>query len=261
MNLLIVDDEYYIVQGIVKAIRREELGIDQIFSAYSMEQARKIIERESVQLLLTDIEMPQENGLSLIRWIQENGYHIVSLILTGHQRFDYAQKAVMMHCFSYILKPVDGQELETQLRLAIASIREQPGGENPQPGTGEGNRQSVSLPSGQEEQDDFVRSVRRFIRENLASLDLNRNSLAEHVHMNPDYLSSLFHARFGQTLSAYITQTRIDRAKELLGSTSLSLNEISKKTGFSSSSYFHKQFKKATGLTPQQYRGREEEPD
>lgn len=72
--------------------------------------------------------------------------------------------------------------------------------------------------------------------------------------MNPDYLSCLFHTKFHQTLSSYLNTARIDRAKDLLLHSSLSLNEISEKTGFSNSSYFHKQFKKATGLTPQQFR-------
>lgn len=247
MNLLIVDDEYYIVQGIMKSINREKLGIDEIFMAYSAEQAKKIMERESIQLLLTDIEMPQESGLSFIQWVQENGYRVVPIILTGHQRFDYAHKAIMMHCFSYILKPVNKTILEEQLRKAMESI---PGDES----------EAEAVPSilTSEETDDFVRKVREYILDNLSSDTLNRASLAEYIHMNPDYLSCLFHSKFGQTLSTYITNARLDKAKELLATTNLSLNEISEQAGFSSSSYFHKQFKKATGLTPQQFRGRKE---
>ena len=84
--------------------------------------------------------------------------------------------------------------------------------------------------------------------------DLSRNVIAEYMHMNPDYLSTLFHTRFGQTLSFYITAVRIDYAKELLKNSTFTLNEIADKTGFSTSSYFCKQFKKYTSMTPQQYR-------
>lgn len=245
MNILIVDDEYYIVQGIVSYINCEALGITSIFTAYSFDQAKKIIEKESVNLLITDIEMPRGNGLSLIEWIQENGYSIVPLILTGHQRFDYAQKAITMHCFSYILKPVDKISLEKELLKAIASIQER----------------SFATPApvlslSEEETDEFVRKTREFICAHLSSASLNRDSLAKHVHMNPNYLSYLFHLKFGQTLSAYITGARIDKAKELLLHTTFSLNEISEQSGFSNNSYFHKQFKKATGITPQQYRSK-----
>jgi YesN/AraC family two-component response regulator len=71
--------------------------------------------------------------------------------------------------------------------------------------------------------------------------------------MNPDYLSYIFHKKFGQTLNTYITAMRIDAAKELLLTSNLSLQEISDKAGFSNSSYFHRQFKKITGLTPMQF--------
>ena len=96
--------------------------------------------------------------------------------------------------------------------------------------------------------------MQQYITEHLESDGLNRNSIAAFVHMNPDYLSYLFHTKFHQTLSSYLNTARIDRAKDLLLHSSLSLNEISEKTGFSNSSYFHKQFKKTTGLTPQQFR-------
>lgn len=243
MNILIVDDEYYIVQGIASFINCEVLGISSIYTAYSFDQAKKIIVKESVDILITDIEMPRGNGLSLIEWIQENGYSIVPLILTGHQRFDYAQKAITMHCFSYILKPVDKISLEKELLKAITSIRER----------------SFVAPApvssfSEKETDEFVRETRDYIRTHLSSASLNRDSLAKHIHMNPDYLSYLFHLKFGQTLSSYITSARIDKAKELLLHTTLSLNEISEQSGFSNNSYFHKQFKKATGITPQQYR-------
>lgn len=97
-------------------------------------------------------------------------------------------------------------------------------------------------------------SVKCGIYSNLSDPDLNRSSIAEYLHMSPDYLSYVFHQKFNQTLSAYITSMRIDKAKELLERTNWGMDIIAEKTGFSSSSYFHKQFKKITGITPQQYR-------
>ena len=78
---------------------------------------KKIIERKQIQILLTDIEMPQESGLDLVAWIRDNGYQIICLLLTGHQRFDYAHMAIMMHCFSYILKP-DVYKRQVQVKKA-----------------------------------------------------------------------------------------------------------------------------------------------
>jgi two-component system response regulator YesN len=232
MNLLVVDNEYYIVKNIVSSINLDALGIQTVFSAYSSDQAKIIIEKNAVDILITDIEMPHGSGLELIEWIRQQALPIVPLILTGHQRFDYAQKAITMHCFSYILKPFKISMVERELKKAMKSLPAvQSESNNPQP--------DLSI-NGAQEMDDFVQKVRDYIREN--------------IHMNPDYISYLFHTKFGQTLCSYIAAARIDQAKELLLHSSFSILEISERMGYSSTSYFYKQFKKITGLTPQQYR-------
>ena len=246
MNILVVDDEYYIVQGIVKIISESFTEFDRIYEAYSAEQAKRITEKESIDILITDIEMPRENGLSLVSWIYSNAYPIICMILSGHQRFDYAQKALKLHCASYVLKPVDKTQLCGELRHALELVQKQ--------------ATIPTIPQTETDQiqpvadDDFVFRVRTYIYSNLSDPDLNRSSIAEYLHMNPDYLSYVFHQKFDQTLNAYITSMRIDKAKELLERTNWGLDIIAEKTGFSSSSYFHKQFKKITGITPQQYR-------
>ena len=156
------------------------------------------------------------------------------MILSGHQRFDYAQKALKLHCASYVLKPIDKTQLCDEIRHALELKQ----------------NQSHQLA----EDEDFIFRVRTYIYSNLSDPDLNRSSIAEYLHMSPDYLSYVFHQKFDQTLSAYITSMRIDKAKEFLERTSWGMDIIAEKTGFSSSSYFHKQFKKITGITPQQYR-------
>lgn len=76
---------------------------------------------------------------------------------------------------------------------------------------------------------------------------------AQYLHMSPNYLSYVFHQKFNQTLSAYITSMRIDKTKELLERTNWGMDIIAEKLDFPAAP-FHKQFKKITGITPQQYR-------
>lgn len=66
MNLLIVDDNVPVVNGIEKIIDRQEFSIDFIFKAFSMNKAMEILEREKIDLLISDIEMPGGSGLDLI---------------------------------------------------------------------------------------------------------------------------------------------------------------------------------------------------
>lgn len=251
MNILIVDDEYYIVQGIVKIISQSFMEFDHIYEAYSVEQARRIIEKNPVEILITDIEMPQESGLSLLSWIYSNAYSTICLILSGHQRFDYAQKALRFHCISYILKPVDKIQLCDEIKHAINLVHST---HLQAPSRTVSSSETAPDEPENGKDDDFVFRIRVYIYSNLSNPDLNRSGIAEHLHMSPDYLSHVFHQKFHQTLNAYITSMRIDKAKELLSRTNWGLDVISEKTGFSSSSYFHKQFKKITGITPQQYR-------
>ena len=245
MNLLVVDDEYYIVKGIVGAINRKDLGIQEIFTAYSAAQARNIFVKNPVNIMLTDIEMPHGDGLSLINWVHENNYHTISIILTGHQRFDYAQKAIKMHCYDYILKPVDTGRLNVILKSAIENL-DMANGSN-------GIIDKINTVSENQEAD-FVSRARDYLNENLSSPELSRDAFASFMHMNPDYLSATFHKKYGLTISNYVLNMRIDKAKELLLYTSMSISEIGEQVGFSSNSYFCKQFRKATSVTPQMFR-------
>ena len=248
MNLLITDDEYYIVQGLVGMIDREELGIDSIFTAYSAEQALNILHKERVDLMLLDIEMPKETGFELLERLRSERLRVITIILSGHQRFDYAREAINYHCFNYLLKPIGKQNLNRELSRAISFVRSIQSNPAPAPAAGNGNGNTKVTDSG------FVHAVRSYIRDHLSDADINRVKIAEAMHLNPDYLSYSFHKEFNTTLTAYINSKRMDQAKYLLMNTDLSIADIAEQVGIPNVSYFYRQFKKETGKTPQQYR-------
>lgn len=237
MNLLIVDDEYFIVQNILHRLDFDSLGISAVWTAFSAQQAQEVFSKKEVDILLTDIEMPRNSGFDLIQWVQEQGYHPVSLILTGHPLFDYAQRALKLHCFGYILKPASAEDLAEELLSAVEAVRL--------------IRADADIPI---PESTFLSSVKKSIAINIGEVDLNRTFIAKYIHMNPDYISYLFHKESGQALTSYILNERISLAKKLLGSSYLTIQAITEQCGFSSTSYFHKQFKRVTGMTPQQYR-------
>lgn len=84
--------------------------------------------------------------------------------------------------------------------------------------------------------------------------DISLSMVAEHVSLNPAYFSFLFKKEMGMNFSAYLLQIRIENARLLLKNSTLSLSSIALELGFESQSYFSKVFKKATGVTPKQYR-------
>lgn len=123
MNLLIVDDQISVINGIQNGIRFRELGIDQVFTATSAAGARKIISNNEIALMLCDIEMPGENGLELNRWVSENYPQIVRILLTSHADFTYARESLRLGCFDYIVQPAPYDEIEASLQRAVSEIQ------------------------------------------------------------------------------------------------------------------------------------------
>ncbi len=99
-----------------------------------------------------------------------------------------------------------------------------------------------------------VSSARRYIHRHCHHEALQLKDIADHVHMSIGHLSALFKQETGHTLHQYITKCRIERACELLGSSTAKNHEIAKQVGYENPYYFGKVFLRETGLTPQQYR-------
>ena len=124
MNILLVDDEIYAVEAIREMVDWNALGISEVYVAYSMKQAQRVLEEKSVDILLSDIEMPRGSGLELLAWIREQELPIVTIFLTSHANFNYANQAIRLDTFDYVLKPVDPEELSSVLRKAIEKVWE-----------------------------------------------------------------------------------------------------------------------------------------
>lgn len=125
MNVLIIDDDRFVVSALEKKVMWRELGVERVYTAYNIRQARKVIEENTIQLMLCDIEMPQGSGLELLAWVRDEKLPIETIILTSFAEFDYAQDAVKLDCLDYLLKPVNYGKLTEIIQKAIKKIREQ----------------------------------------------------------------------------------------------------------------------------------------
>lgn len=123
MRILIVDDQTAVLHSLEKGIRWAELGFDQVCTASSAKEAKLILVNSEVDVLLTDIEMPEENGLELFRWTKQRFPGIVGVFLTSHADFAYAKEALALGGFDYILQPARYEDVEKVLFSAVEKAR------------------------------------------------------------------------------------------------------------------------------------------
>ncbi|MBO9604877.1 MAG: response regulator [Paenibacillaceae bacterium] len=121
-NLLVVDDEKYAVHGVTRGIDWTDLPIGGIFEAMDVEEAMAAFAAQRIDLLISDIEMPGLNGLELQRWVLEHSPHTETIFLTGHANFAYAQQAIQLGGFDYVLKPVDHDQLKEVAAKALQKL-------------------------------------------------------------------------------------------------------------------------------------------
>lgn len=119
-----VDDQISILSGLISGIDWSTLNVTAIRTASNARIAREILTNESIDILLCDIEMPGENGLSLLRWARNKHMDFVCVFLTSHADFLYAKEALQLGCFDYILQPARYEEIQATIAKAITRVRE-----------------------------------------------------------------------------------------------------------------------------------------
>ena len=102
---------------------------------------------------------------------------------------------------------------------------------------------------------DIVDDAVKYIEENYDDEELSLNQLASHVNVSPNHLSTIFSQQTGQTFIKYLTEYRMEKAKEMLKCTAMRSSEISEAVGYKDPHYFSYMFKKTVGMTPTNYRG------
>lgn len=123
MNLLIVDDQEQVLNGIRSSIDWEKVPqIENIYYAQDAKEAKNFFLKYNVDILITDIEMPGENGLELISWVSANFEETKCILLTAHANFDYAQDAIRLKAMDYILQPVRYEKLVEAVTKAVRQI-------------------------------------------------------------------------------------------------------------------------------------------
>lgn len=201
-------------------------------------------------LVVTDIRMPGIGGLELIGKLNESLHPPVVIVISGHSEFDYAHRALQFGVVDYLLKPLDKaklvQAVETALEREEKQVRIQ---------RMERLVDSKLLETIQEEKlyNIQIQEALKYVDEHLHQT-MYMKEVADHLHLNASYFSVLFKEQTGITFSEYLTRRRVQRAKELLLGTALTIAEISEQVGYQTAKYFIKVFRDQENMSPSQYR-------
>ena len=124
MTVLIVDDDIATADAIRDTVHWQELSVDTVLTAYNMSQAQKLIAENRIDLIISDIEMPQGSGIDLLSWFRQEKKEGEFIFLTCHESFVYATDAVRLQAAEYLLKPLDVNVMEAAIRKLSDKIAE-----------------------------------------------------------------------------------------------------------------------------------------
>lgn len=123
INVLVVDDQKNIRDGLQAMLRGFPLELGDLYAASNGVEALQLLQRHSIQLVITDIRMPDMDGLELMASSKEKGVQADFLIISGYGEFAYAQKAMSLGAKGYLLKPVKREDLLTSVEHALKEIQ------------------------------------------------------------------------------------------------------------------------------------------
>ena len=259
MNLLMVDDDITALNSMLSGIDWTECGINgMIWTAHNAKQAEQILERETVDVILCDIEMPGKNGIELIEKVHSDHPDITVIFLTCHAKFEYAKDAIRLGCTDYILTPAPFETVSAVVKNAVGVlIKKRERLDMEKLGSLWLSEQEEKVQRARENHRDsvaIVNETENYVMSNLGSYGLSVQSLAKRTYLHADYLNRIFKREKGVTLYQYIIQERMNLAVRLLQNPSLGAAYIANHVGYSNYSYFVSTFKKVLGHTPAQYR-------
>ena len=241
LKVLIVEDEEMIRKGIVLTVDWAALDCVVVGEAANGVQGLEAARRLEPSLIITDLKMPQMDGIEMLKALRAEGCKAYVIILTAYDHFSYAQSALRLGAVDYLLKPFHDGDLENA--ITRLQQRMQPGGEQAAPigATRKGDKSK------------YVLEAMDYISKHYNDPDISVGSVAESLNISEGYLSHTFKKETDYTLLNYLTRYRIHKAMELLKDCRVKVYEVAEQVGYRDIAYFSATFKKYTGISPSEY--------
>ena len=241
-DVVLVDDEQIILHGLSQVFPWAQYQCRVVDTAVDGHQGLSLIRQKRPQILLTDIRMPNLDGLSMIAALKSEFPALQITVLTAFRDFDYAQRAIQLGVCRYLLKPSRMEELHEAVAAMTASLvaAATPAGDPPE--------------AEEAQAGSFVaRAAIRYIEEHYAE-HLSLCDVADKVYVSQWHLSKLINHYAQLSFFDLLNKCRVQRSQELLADPMFRVSEIAYAVGYADVAHFSRIFKKLTGKTPMEYR-------
>jgi len=232
-HVLLVDDDRHFRDQFCEFVEDFD-----VIEAQNGQEALEILSRpHNIDLIVLDERLPQARGTDLLEKISDCAPQVKTVILTGFSSKEVAIDAVKGHAADYIEKPLTHAKIERIKDLVLSTLH----GERNKPDSGVKGK---------------IEQAQYFAQRNYDK-KLTLQDVAQEVCLSPKYLSRVFKQKTGKSFLEYKLELRMNKAKELLRESGDNVEEISCKLGYQNPESFGKIFRQLIGLTPREYRDRE----
>lgn len=248
-KVLLVEDDTALRFIYSKMKTWSECGFTISAEATNGKHALEILEKQSFDLIFTDIRMPFIDGIEMLRKLNDMGNTVPVVFASSYDEFEYARQGLILGAFDYLLKPVEQKKLAEVLNRAKVRIDELNNNSKLQPAVEKVlDELGISFDANK-----FINQAALYCSENYGRI-ITVEDIAEAHGYSKDYFSKLFKQHFGITFHEFYSKIKIAYAIELLTTGNYKTYEISDILGYSSVDYFTKVFKEITGVTPSKYK-------
>lgn len=234
-RVVIVDDEKEISSGFAQYFPWNSLGYSVVNSFSGAREALEYITKNPVDVVVSDIMMPDMSGVELAQKIYETEeIHKPWIVLfTAYEKIEYARQAMRYGCVDYLLKSMEYEELIEAFRKLRERLDE------------------ATVENGQDE-DYITLTMSKYVEENPVTATLE--GAAQAVYLSPSYASRYFKQKMGIGFSEYVLEQKMHLAAELLRQPQYRIYQISEQMGYMNPVNFARAFRRYYKVSPQEYR-------
>ena len=251
LKVFLADDDKIIRMGLAKMIKSLSTEYEIVGQVANGEDALAFIMEHPIDVLITDIKMPVVDGVELIKALKKQEIAVKTIVLSGFDEYHYIRDSLKSGAIDYLLKPVDREELAEILQLLLEELQNEEKLRDVFP--------AHQLPSTPTEKADesicaIVKLSHEYIEKNYRG-PICLSAVAEYVGLSDCYFSTLFKLETGKRFNDYLSELRIQKAKEILRTDAQAkIYEIGEMVGYEEIITFNRNFKKQTGQSPREYR-------